>query len=374
MNKTSRIAKSRQIKLAIVGVGNCASSLVQGIALTRSDPTAAAGTGFADMAGYLPSDIETVCAIDVDRRKIGQPLHKAIFAAPNCTSRFYEIGEEEGADCVVKAGPVLDGVAPHMALVPDGFEPHEHLDPSIDEIANILRASGAEIMILFLPVGSTEAAAFYAECALEAGLALVNAFPVFIASDPEWSQKFFEAGLPVIGDDIKAQFGATIIHRDLVALAESRGVTIDHTYQLNVGGNTDFRNMLSSDRLASKRVSKTEAVLSAMKTPLPPEDIRVGPSDYVQWLGDQKVAHIRIEGRLFGGAKTTLEVRLQVEDSPNAAAEALIAIRAARIARDRGVAGAVDAASAWLFKHPPVQFPDTHARELLDRFVRGNRD
>jgi len=358
------------IRLAIVGIGNCASSLVQGIAYCAAEGDKAVAVSYPDAGGYAISDIEVVAAIDVDERKVGRPLHEAIFALPNCTERFFAPG---GDGPVVLQGPVLDGVAPHMA----NSDPDRAFRPAagdgLDKAAVVaaLKAAQVEVMMLFLPVGAADAAAFYAECALDAGCALVNGFPVFLASDPEWASRFADRGLPIIGDDIKAQFGATIVHRALMSLAEARGVEVDRSYQLNVGGNTDFLNMREEARLILKRESKTEAVQAARKVRMPDDDLRVGPSDYVPWLDDRKVAFVRLEGRLFGGVATNIEVRLEVEDSPNAAAEALIAIRCARIARDRGLSGAIASACGYLFKHPPVAWADDEARQRLEAFLAG---
>lgn len=363
--------KTKTIRTVIVGVGNCASSLIQGVSYCRALGDQAVGVSFPQLAGYTPGDVEIVAGFDVDARKVGKSLAEAAFAAPNCTERFHtDLSEQTGR---VHRGPDLDGVSAHMLSKPEdrSFRLSDAPAMSQEEIVQLLRDCGAEVMIIFLPVGSQKAVEFYAQCALEAGVALVNGIPVFIASNPIWAAKFEAAGLPCIGDDFKAQFGATIVHRTLANLADMRGVAIDRTYQLNVGGNTDFLNMSEQDRLLLKRESKTEAVQSAMEARLDDQDIRIGPSDYVPWLGDRKVAYVRLEGRLFGGARTHIEVRLDVEDSPNAAAEAMTAIRCARIARDRGIGGPVNAACAFLFKHPPEQVEDSDAHDLLLGFANG---
>lgn len=359
-----------RIRLAIVGVGNCASSLVQGIAHCKAHGPDAIGVSYPNAGGYRCEDIDVVAAFDIDRRKVGRPLSEAIFAAPNCTERFCD-PDPGGPE--VALGPMLDGVAPHMGNAPTerAFRPSDDTPMSQGEIVEHLKAKGADVMILFLPVGSADAAAFYADCALAAGCALVNGFPVFLASDRDWAARFAARGLPILGDDIKAQFGATIVHRTLMALAEARGVEVDRSYQLNVGGNTDFLNMREEGRLALKRESKTEAVQAARRVRMPEDALRVGPSDYVPWLDDRKVAFVRLEGRLFGGAKTHIEVRLDVEDSPNAAAEALIAIRCAKLALDRGLSGAIAPACGYLFKHPPTAWPDEEARAHLEAFLAG---
>lgn len=356
------------IRTAIVGVGNCASSVVQGISYCRAQGDRAVGVSFPTLGGYTPADIDIVAGFDVDARKVGLPIGAAVLADPNCTERFHDDLSEQRAQ--VHRGPDLDGVAAHMLTHgARGFALSDAPALTRDQVIAVLRETGAQVVLVLLPVGAQEAVEFYADCALAAGCALVNGIPVFIASDPTWGAKFTAAGLPVLGDDFKAQFGATIVHRTLVDLAKMRGVTVDRTYQLNVGGNTDFLNMSDPARLTRKRESKTEAVQSAMSAPLDGNDIRIGPSDYVPWLNDRKVAYIRLEGRLFGGARTNIELRLDVEDSPNAAAEALTAIRCARIALDRGLAGPVDAASAFLFKHPPQQMNDTEAHNALLDFA-----
>lgn len=359
------------IKLAIVGVGNCASSLVQGIHYCRRHGEDAAGLFLADLGGYAPGDIEVVAAFDVDRRKVGRNLGEAIFAPPNSTARFFEEIPQTGP--TVSRGPVLDGVSALMRNAdPDrSFQPSAETDPTAADVVSILKETGAEVLISFLPVGSQQASEFYAQCALDAGVGLVNGIPVFLASDTRWARKFAAAGLPIIGDDFKAQIGATIVHRALARLFAIRGADIDRSYQLNVGGNTDFLNMMDMDRLSSKRLSKTEAVQSAVRRRLDDNDVRIGPSDYVPWLNDRKVAYVRVEGRLFGGVPVDLEVRLSVEDSPNAAAMALAAIRCARIARDKGVAGAIPDVCAFLFKHPPVQMDDELALKRLLAFAEG---
>jgi myo-inositol-1-phosphate synthase len=366
---TSQIRTS--IRTAIVGVGNCASSLIQGVSYCRAMGPDAIGVSFPELAGYRPEDIELVAGFDVDARKVGLSLGEAALAAPNCTEVFHDQLDDQQAR--VMRGPDLDGVSAHMLNQPEDRSFRLSLEPALakDDIVSALRAAKAEVMVIFLPVGSHRAVEFYAECAIEAGCALVNGIPVFIASNAVWAAKFKSANLPVLGDDFKAQLGATVVHRTLTNLAEMRGVKIDRTYQLNVGGNTDFLNMSDMDRLAMKRESKTEAVQASMENRLDSTDIRIGPSDYVPWLNDRKVAYIRLEGRLFGGARTNIELRLDVEDSPNAAAEAMAGIRCARIALDRGLSGAINAASAFLFKHPPEQIEDTDAHEALLQFANS---
>lgn len=357
------------IRTAIAGVGNCASSLVQAISYCKVKGDDAIGVSFPTLAGYRPEDIEIVAGFDVDARKVGLKIGEAVLAAPNCTEVFWDKLDDQAA--AVHRGPDLDGVSNFMRNQPPAvsFVPSDLPPLSADQVVEKLQAAGAEVLIIFLPVGSTQAVEFYAECALRAGCALVNGIPVFLASNPVWARKFADAGLPLIGDDFKAQFGATVVHRSLAHLADLRGVKVDRTYQLNVGGNSDFLNMMDMDRLVMKRESKTEAVQTAMDNRLADGDIRIGPSDYVPWLDDRKVAYVRLEGRLLGGARTSIEMRLEVEDSPNAAAMAITAIRCARIAREKGMAGAIKDASAFLFKHPPVQIDDPEAYDRLLAFA-----
>lgn len=357
------------IRTAIAGVGNCASSLVQAISYCRVKGDDAIGVSFPVLGGYRPDDIEIVAGFDVDTRKVGRPMGEAVLADPNCTEIFWDKLEDQGAP--VHRGPDLDGVSAFMRNQPPdvSFVPSDLPPLSQADVVDALKAAEAEVLIIFLPVGSAQAVEFYAECALQAGCAVVNGIPVFLASNPKWAKRFADAGLPLIGDDFKAQFGATVVHRTLAHLADLRGVKIDRTYQLNVGGNTDFMNMMDMDRLAMKRESKTEAVQEAMVNRLEDGNIRIGPSDYIPWLDDRKVAYVRLEGRLLGGARTSVEMRLEVEDSPNAAAMAITAIRAARLAREKGLSGAIPEASAFLFKHPPVQVDDPEAHDMLLAFA-----
>ncbi|WP_172295299.1 inositol-3-phosphate synthase [Pseudoruegeria sp. HB172150] len=366
--------QSGRIRTAIAGVGNCASSLVQAVSYCRAMGEEAVGVSFPVLGGYRPEDVEIVAGFDIDARKVNRPIGEAVLATPNCTEVFWDRLDDQPAQ--VHRGPDLDGISAYMRNQPSdlSFAPSDAPALTRDEVVAKLRAAQAGVLILFLPVGSTAAVEFYADCALAAGCAVVNGIPVFLASKPAWALRFEEAGLPILGDDFKAQFGATVIHRALAHLADMRGVKIDRTYQLNVGGNTDFLNMMDMDRLATKRESKTEAVQAAMDTRLADGDIRIGPSDYVPWLQDRKVAYVRLEGRLLGGARTSVELRLEVEDSPNAAAMALTAIRIARIARDRGLAGAIPDACAFLFKHPPVQMDDPEAHDRLLAFAEGDTE
>ena len=366
------LSPARPIKVAVVGVGNCASSLVQGIAhYSNGGANEQVGLSHWDLGGYRPSDLKVVAAWDIDKRKVGRDVAEAIFAPPNNTAVFCDHVPESGA--IVRMGKVLDGVADHMANFPDErtFLTADCAEPSQADVVGVLRETGTEVLVNYLPVGSQQATEFYAECALEAKVAFVNCIPVFIGSDPTWAKRFEEAGVPVIGDDIKAQLGATIVHRVLTDLFRKRGVRLDRTYQLNTGGNTDFLNMLERSRLASKKVSKTEAVQSVAEHRLDPENIHVGPSDYVAWQNDNKVCFLRMEGQLFGGVPMNLELRLSVEDSPNSAGVAIDLIRCARLARDRGIGGAVKPAAAYFCKHPPEQVSDDDAFAALEQFIAG---
>jgi myo-inositol-1-phosphate synthase len=362
--------KRTDINLAIVGIGNCASSLVQGIAhYQNGGANDQIGLMHWDLGGYRPKDIRVVAAWDVDERKVGKDVSEAIFEKPNCTQVFCDHVGKTGAE--VRMGRILDGLSDHMEGWPDDrrFIAADAPEPDKSEIVEVLRETDADVLINYLPVGSQQATEFYADCAIEAGVAFVNCIPVFIGSDATWAKKFEDAGVPVIGDDIKAQLGATIVHRVLTDLFKKRGVKLDRTYQLNTGGNTDFLNMLNRHRLEQKKISKTEAVQSVAQHRLDPENIHVGPSDYVAWQNDNKVCFLRMEGQLFGGVPMNLELRLSVEDSPNSAGVAIDLIRCARVARDRGLAGAIKPAAAYFCKHPPEQLPDDEAYAALERFI-----
>ena len=358
------------IRIAIAGIGNCASSLVQGIHYYATRNAAdSVGLSYPEIAGYRVGDIRVAAAFDIDTRKVNKPLHEAIFALPNNTARFQN--EIASSDVMVQMAPILDGIAPHMNDYPaeKRFAPS---DSSPVDVANVLRESGAEILVNYLPVGSQKATEMYAQACLDAGVAFVNCIPVFIVSDAAWAKKFKDRGLPCVGDDIKAQVGATITHRTLARLFVDRGVRIDSTYQLNTGGNTDFLNMLARERLRSKKLSKTDAVQSQLDVPLAADKIHIGPSDYVPSLKDNKVCHIRIEGSGFGGVPLNLELRLSVEDSPNSAGVVVDAIRCCKVARDRKISGPIESVSAWTMKHPPKQMPDGAAHEQLERFIAGS--
>jgi myo-inositol-1-phosphate synthase len=359
-----------KIRVAIVGVGNCASSLIQGIEYYK-DNSDIIGLMNYDLEGYKPGDIEVVAAFDVDKRKVGKDVNEAIFAKPNNTTIFEKDIKNNGT--FVKMGKILDGISDHMTL----FLEDRAFIPSDEESCDIvkeLRDSNTDILLNYLPVGSEDATRFYAECCLEAGVAFINNIPVFIASDEKWAQRFKDKGLPIIGDDIKAQLGATITHRTLARLFRDRGVKLDRTYQLNTGGNTDFSNMLNKNRLRSKKISKTESVQSQLETPLDAENIHIGPSDYVPWQNDNKVCFLRMEGRMFGNIPLNMELRLSVEDSPNSAGVAIDAIRCCKLALDRKISGPLIAISAFTMKHPPVQYPDTVAKEMVRMFICGREN
>jgi len=361
-----------RIKIAIVGIGNCASSLLQGIEYYKKrNGGEIVGLMHMDIGGYKPGDIDVVAAFDIDKRKVGKDVNEAIFALPNCTTTICRNMPLAGIK--VNMGRVLDGVSEHM----ENYDPKytfvlsNEEEPSKEEVVKILRESGAEMLLNYLPVGSEKATMFYAECALEAGIAFINNIPVFIASNPKWAKRFEEKGLPLIGDDIKSQLGATIVHRMLADLFKKRGVKLEKTYQLNTGGNTDFLNMLNRSRLASKKVSKTEAVQSVLDHRLEAENIHIGPSDYVPWQKDNKVCFIRMEGRLFGNVPMNLELRLSVEDSPNSAGIEIDAIRCCKLAIERRLGGVLYAPSAYLMKHPPRQYSDDIAYRMLEEFITG---
>ena len=361
----------RKIKIAIAGLGNCASSLVQGIYYYRDkSPRDAIGLMHWEIGGYTPADIEIVAAFDIDKRKVGKDVNSAIFSDPNCTKVFCEHLPASGV--IVEMGRISDGIADHMKEYEDRytFLAADLPEPSLEEVVAILKKSGAEILLNYMPVGSEKAACFYAECALQAGVALVNNIPVFIASDPEWARRFAEKNVPLIGDDIKSQLGATITHRVLTDLFSKRGVKMERTYQLNTGGNTDFLNMLNRHRLKSKKKSKTEAVQSVAARRLENENIHIGPSDYVPWQKDNKVCFIRMEGKLFGNVPMNLELRLSVEDSPNSAGVAIDSLRCAKLALERGEGGVLEAPSAYFCKHPPRQFTDDEAYQMLENFIK----
>jgi myo-inositol-1-phosphate synthase len=353
------------VRLAIVGVGNCASSLVQGLEYYKDagrDSTVP-GLMHVDLGGYHVGDVEVVAAFDVDAKKVGRDVSEAIYSEPNNTIRFADVPP---TGVTVKRGPTLDGLGHYYR------ETVVESDAPPVDVSNALRSAEADVVVCYLPVGSEEAAKHYAQAALDAGVAFVNCLPVFIASDRTWAQRFVAAGVPIVGDDIKSQVGATIVHRVLAKLFEDRGVKLNRTYQLNFGGNMDFMNMLERERLVSKKQSKTQSVQSQMRKQLDKRDIHIGPSDHVPWLEDRKWAQIRLEGQAFGDVPLNIELKLEVWDSPNSAGIVIDAVRCAKLALDRGVAGPLIGPSAYFMKSPPVQFSDDAAREMVEEFILGN--
>jgi myo-inositol-1-phosphate synthase len=352
------------VRVAIVGVGNCATSLIQGVHFYQdADPNGAVpGLMHVQFGEYHVRDVEFVAAFDVDAKKVGFDLAEATQASENNTIKISDVPP---LGVVVQRGPTLDGLGKYYR------ETIEESDTEPVDVVQVLRDSHTDVLVSYLPVGSEEADKFYAQCAIDAGVAFVNALPVFIASDPEWAKRFEDAGVPIIGDDIKSQLGATITHRVLAKLFEDRGIVLDRTYQLNVGGNMDFKNMLERDRLESKKISKTQAVTSNITHELGARNVHIGPSDYVQWLDDRKWAYVRLEGRAFGNVPINMEYKLEVWDSPNSAGIIIDAIRAAKIAKDRGIGGPLLSASSYLMKSPPVQRPDDQGRESVERFISG---
>jgi myo-inositol-1-phosphate synthase len=358
------------IKIGIIGVGNCASSLLQGIIYYREKGQSdAVGILNWSINGFTPCDIKVVSAFDIDRRKVGKDVHDAIFKRPNCTRKYVSNMEKSGVK--VCMGKILDGVSEHMK----NYDPEytfllcEQEEPTKSDVIKILQRSGTEVLLNYLPVGSEAASRFYAECALEAGVAFINCIPVFIASDPVWGEQFKSRGIPIIGDDIKSQLGATIIHRALANLFTKRGVKLEKTYQINTGGNTDFLNMLNRDRLDKKKKSKTAAVQAVLSRKLEDRNIHIGPSDYVPWLNDNKVCFIRMEGKIFGDIPMNVELRLSVEDSPNSAGATIDCIRLCKLAIEKNIGGVLEAPSAYYCKHPPVQYTDDVAFSMLKDFI-----
>lgn len=354
----------KKIRVAVIGVGNCASSLVQGVWFYRDAKpgTMVPGLMHVELGGYHVRDIEFCAAVDINREKVGKDLARAIYACPNNTFRFADVPE---SGVLVQRGPTYDGLGRYLKdTVVESEEPAQ-------DVASVLRRARTDVVICYLPVGSEIAAHYYAEQALEAGCALVNCIPVFIASQRKWQSRFEEKNLPIIGDDIKSQVGATIVHRVLTSLFSDRGVRLDHTYQLNFGGNTDFMNMLERERLESKKISKTGAVTSQLGHTMPAGDVHIGPSDYVPWLADRKWCYIHMEGTTFGNVPLKCEVKLEVWDSPNSAGVVIDAVRCAKLALDRGVGGALIGPSSCFMKSPPVQFSDYEARVKTEAFIHG---
>jgi myo-inositol-1-phosphate synthase len=352
------------VRVAIVGVGNCASSLIQGVEYYRNADPADRVPGLMHVlfGDYHVRDVEFVAAFDVDAKKVGRDLAEAIVASENNTVKICDVPP---TGVMVQRGPTLDGLGRYYRETID-----ESDEAAVDVVA-ALRAADVDVVVSYLPVGSEAADKFYAQCAIDAGCGFVNALPVFIASDPAWAAKFTEAGLPIVGDDIKSQVGATIVHRVLARLFEERGVELLRTYQLNFGGNMDFMNMLERERLVSKKISKTQSVTSQIPHEMDKGTVHIGPSDHVPWLDDRKWAYIRLEGRSFGDVPLNAELKLEVWDSPNSAGIIIDAIRAAKIALDRGIGGPILSASSYLMKSPPEQYPDNEARDLVEKFIRG---
>jgi myo-inositol-1-phosphate synthase len=355
----------RKVRIGIVGIGNCASSLVQGLNYYRKAKSNEPVPGLmnVNLGGYHIRDIEVSAAFDVNAEKVGKDVADAVWAAPNNTHRFADV---PSTGVTVMRGRTLDGIGQYLR------DDIEISDEEEADVTSVLTRSRTDVLVSYLPVGSQKATEWYAERALEAGCGFVNCIPVFIASDAKWRARFERAGLPLLGDDIKSQVGATIVHRVLANLFRSRGVRLDRTYQLNFGGNADFKNMLERERLTSKKISKTQAVTSQFEVPMEPDNIHVGPSDHVPWLTDRKMAYIRLEGTAFGGVPLSAELKLDVWDSPNSAGVVIDAVRCAKLAMDRGVAGALIGPSSYFMKSPPEQFADDEARERTYRFIAGD--
>jgi myo-inositol-1-phosphate synthase len=365
LKMVSAAVRSKKVRVCIVGVGNCASSFVQGLSFYGRAQTNEPAPGLmnVDVGGYHVSDVEISAAFDISANKVGRDVSEAIFAQPNNTFRFASVPP---CGVVVDRGPTLDGIGRYLR------EDIVESETKEADVADVLLRSGTDVVVSYLPTGSEYATEFYAERAIEAGCGFVNCIPVFVASNPKWRRRFHQAHLPIIGDDVKSQVGATIVHRVLVALFRERGVRLDRTYQLNFGGNSDFKNMLERERLASKKLSKTQSVASQFEVPLTADDIHVGPSDHVPWLTDRKMAYIRLEGTAFGSLPVNLELKLDVWDSPNSAGVVIDAVRCARLAMDRGLGGALLGPSSYFMKSPPRQFTDGEARARTIEFIKGD--
>lgn len=354
-----------EINVAIAGVGNCASSLVQGVEYYKEaeEGRDVPGLMHVDFGGYHVRDVNFVAAFDIDANKVGKDLSEAIFVKPNCTEKFSDV---PNTGVKVQRGPLKDGIGKYLK----GKIPVDKTQESVD-VAEVLEDNDADMLISYMPVGSFEASRVYAKEALDAGVGFVNCIPEFIVSDDKWAKKFEDAGVPCAGDDIKSQVGATILHRTITNLLKDRGVKVEESYQLNIGGNTDFLNMLEEERLVSKRVSKTEAVSSQVPYEVP---LRIGPSDYIPFLDDNKICYIYVKGRKFGDVPVTIDAKLSVEDSPNSAGVVIDALRAIKLAQDRGVGGRLTSISAYSFKHPPIQMTDSEAKQAVEEFIRGERE
>jgi myo-inositol-1-phosphate synthase len=356
-----------EIRVAVAGIGNCASALVQGVEYYKNvkEEVEVPGLMHVNFGGYYISDIKFVAAFEVNKQKIGRDLGEAIFTEPNLCAKFADVPK---LGVKVLPGPIFDSVAPHMKKP---FKAYEEKEAKPADVTDALNEAGADMLVNFLPVGSYEAVRHYAQASIEAKCAFLNCIPEFIASDSAWSERFKEKSLPVAGDDVKSQLGATILHRSLVKLCVDRGVEVEETYQLNLGGDTDFQNMTVEERLKTKRISKTEAVTSMIPYKVP---TRIGPSDYVPFLGDKKICYVYIGGHKFGNRPVTLTAKLEVEDSPNSAGVVIDVIRAAKIALDRGIGGPLTSISSYAFKHPPVQVPDDTAHQWVEDFIAGKRE
>ena len=366
--------EGKKIRLAVAGVGNCCSSLVQGITYYKyigRDDEPVPGLMHNVIGDYSPRDIQIAAAFDIDRRKVGKDVAAAIFEKPNCTKIFCKEIPETGVK--VMMGPVLDGVADHMQNYPEE-QSFAVADEKPVNVAEELKKAKVDVLVSYMPVGSQKAAEYYAQAALDAGCGFVNCMPIFIVSDEKWAAKFKEKNIPCVGDDIKSQIGATIVHRILTKLFANRGVILDRSYQLNFGGNTDFLNMLSRDRLKSKKISKTESVESQLNKRLSYDNLHIGPSDWVPFLKDNKICFIRMEGRKFGDIPVEIELRLSVEDSPNSAGVVIDALRMVKLAKDRGIGGSLTSPSSYFMKPPPVQYTDAQAYEMVEEFIAGKRD
>ncbi len=365
---------NKKIKIGIIGMGNCASSIIQGISYYQDESRNHIGLMHYNLGGYKPDDIEVVITYDIDKRKVGKPIEEAIFQLPNCTKIFNQ--NIPKTNLTVKMGKILDGFSPHLLDYDEKYRIviSDEKEPTKDDIIDELKKSRCEILLNYMTVGSQQATEYWADIALEYGCSLINCIPVFIASDDKWAKRFDDAGLPIIGDDVKSQLGATILHRTLAGLFKKRGVRLEKTYQLNTGGNMDFLNMLNKERLKSKKTSKTEAVQSILAERLEPENIHIGPSDYVSWQKDNKVCFLRMEGKLFGDIPMNIELRLSVEDSPNSAGVVIDAIRCCKLALDRGIGGVLYSPSAYFMKHPMKQYNDDDAYQMVEDFINGDRE
>lgn len=365
---------NKKIKIGIIGMGNCASSIIQGIYYYQDESRCPIGLMHYNLGGYRPQDIEVVVAYDIDKRKVGKRVEDAIFQLPNCTKIFNQ--NIPKTNVTVKMGKILDGFSPHLLDYDEKYRivVSDEKEPSKDDIIDELKKSECEILLNYMTVGSQQATEYWVDIALEYGCSFINCIPVFIASDDKWAEKFRQKNIPIIGDDVKSQLGATIIHRTLANLFKNRGVKLEKTYQCNMGGNLDFLNMLDRQRLKSKKISKTEAVQTVLSNRLQDENIYIGPSDYIPFLKDNKIAFMRMEGKIFGDIDINLELRLSVEDSPNSAGVVIDAIRCCKLALDRKIGGVLYSPSAYFMKHPAIQYNDDEAYQMVEDFINGDRE